>query len=315
MRLATDAHEVAVLEVTTEKASRQVPSTGFASGIRFPKKVIRKLSALSLSPTPQRISPLLARALDHSRRGESIAQQLLDEALELAQAVADPNHVGRVAAARAENAWYRGDLECVLREAAMGLSCACGVACGCDLASPWIRGELCYWRSRAAGEVVNGFSTPADIAEPWRLMVAGEWEDAASAWEQLGMAYEQALALTDGGEAALRRALQILNRVGRGPLSMFARRKLRQLGVRDVPRGPNKTTRENPSGLTAREVEVLQLLTHGYTNAQLAQRLHRSPKTIGHHVSALLGKLGVQSRTAAVAAGYMRGILRPSTEA
>jgi DNA-binding NarL/FixJ family response regulator len=145
-------------------------------------------------------------------------------------------------------------------------------------------------------------------------MVAGEWSGAATAWDQLGMPYEQALALVDGDEAGLRRALGILDQVGSGPLTAVVRTKLRQLGARNVPRGPNRSTRENPSGLTTREIEVLQLLTHGYTNAQLARRLNRSPKTIGHHVSALLGKLGVQSRTAAVAAGYTRGILRSLSE-
>lgn len=265
----------------------------------------------TLPASPQKISPLVTRALVRTRRGESSAKQLLDEALDHALSISDPDHLGRVAAARAEHAWYQGDLDGVLREASAGLSCVCGIGCGCNLASPWIRGELCYWRTRAAGTLVTSPSTPKHIAEPWRLMVAGEWSGAAAAWEQLRMPYEQALALIDGDESALRRALCILDDVGSGPLTTVVRRKLRQLGARNVPRGPNRTTRENPSGLTTREVEVLQLLTYGYTNVQLAQRLHRSPKTIGHHVSALLGKLGVQSRTAAVAAGYVRGILKP----
>lgn len=294
------------------KLLRQLPTAGFAAELRFQRQTPGERTALF--QTPQRISPLVTRALVQARRGDTSAKQLLDEALDLALSVADPNHLGRVAAARAEHAWYRGDLDGVLREASTGLTCACGVACGCDLASPWIRGELCYWRTRAAGALVTSRRMPDDIAEPWRLMVEGEWAGAAAAWEQLGMPYEQALALIDGDEAALRRALRILDRVGSGPLTTVVRRKLRQLGVRNVPRGPNRTTRENPSGLTTREIEVLQLLTHGYTNVQLAQRLHRSPKTIGHHVSALLGKLGVQSRTAAVAAGYRRGILRPLSE-
>ena len=275
------------------------------------------MSAIPQLLSPVRHSPqarstlwsLATRALMHVRRGDSIADELLDAALDLARSVADSNHLGRVAAARAEHAWYQGDLEGVFREASAGLDCKCRNACGCDVASPWIRGELSYWRGRAGHAVVKTAPAPDDIAEPWKLMLAGEWAEAAAAWEQLDMPYEQALALIDGDERALRRALLILEQVGRGPLTTLVRRKLRQQGVRTVPRGPNRTTRANPSGLTTREVEVLQLLTHGYTNVQLAQRLHRSPKTIGHHVSALLGKLGVQSRTAAVAAGYMRGIL------
>jgi DNA-binding NarL/FixJ family response regulator len=49
----------------------------------------------------------------------------------------------------------------------------------------------------------------------------------------------------------------------------------------------------------------------GCTNAQLARRLHRSPKTVDHHVSALLEKLGVRSRTEAVAAAIALGIVAP----
>jgi DNA-binding NarL/FixJ family response regulator len=60
--------------------------------------------------------------------------------------------------------------------------------------------------------------------------------------------------------------------------------------------------------LTSREIEVLKLLVQGRTNAQLAKQLHRSTKTIDHHVSAILEKIGVGSRSAAVAAAFALGI-------
>jgi DNA-binding NarL/FixJ family response regulator len=125
------------------------------------------------------------------------------------------------------------------------------------------------------------------------------------------MPYEQALALAEGTEEALRESLAILDRLGAGPLAAIVRRRLRELGARNVPRGPLETTRANPAGLTDREFEVLQLLAQGCTNAQLARRLHRSPKTIDHHVSAVLEKLGVRSRAQAVSAAFSRGIVAP----
>jgi DNA-binding NarL/FixJ family response regulator len=79
--------------------------------------------------------------------------------------------------------------------------------------------------------------------------------------------------------------------------------------VRGIPRGPNETTRANPAGLTTKEWEILALLAHGSSNAQLARRLHRSTKTIDHHVSAILEKLGVRSRTEAVAAAFALGVI------
>ncbi|MGB8966849.1 MAG: LuxR C-terminal-related transcriptional regulator, partial [Candidatus Cybelea sp.] len=58
----------------------------------------------------------------------------------------------------------------------------------------------------------------------------------------------------------------------------------------------------------SKEVEVLSLLALGDSNAQLARRLHRSTKTIDHHVSAILEKLGVRTRTEAVATAYALGL-------
>jgi len=141
------------------------------------------------------------------------------------------------------------------------------------------------------------------------LMLTGEWRAAAEAWERIGQPYEQALALMEGGEDALRQALVILHRLEAGPLASLIRQRLRERGARAVPRGPIRTTRGNPSNLTAKELEVLQLLAGGLTNAQLAQRLHRSLKTVDHHVCSLLAKMGVHSRAEAVAAASARGMV------
>jgi DNA-binding NarL/FixJ family response regulator len=101
--------------------------------------------------------------------------------------------------------------------------------------------------------------------------------------------------------------------LGAGPLAAIVRRRLRERGARGIPRGPNEATRASPSGLTTKELQVLQLLAQGCTNALLARRLHRSPKTIDHHVSAILEKLGVHSRTEAVATALARGMVSATT--
>jgi DNA-binding NarL/FixJ family response regulator len=56
----------------------------------------------------------------------------------------------------------------------------------------------------------------------------------------------------------------------------------------------------HPAGLTSREGEVLAMLARGLSNPEIAARLFVSRKTIEHHVSAILGKLDVASREAAV---------------
>jgi DNA-binding NarL/FixJ family response regulator len=70
---------------------------------------------------------------------------------------------------------------------------------------------------------------------------------------------------------------------------------MRDLGLR-VPQGPRESTRGNPLGLTARQLEVLSLLAEGLTNAEIADRLVVSPRTAEHHVAAVLMKLGSTTR-------------------
>ena len=64
----------------------------------------------------------------------------------------------------------------------------------------------------------------------------------------------------------------------------------------------------HPSGLSEREVEVLRLVAAGFTNPQIAAALYISRKTAEHHVSSILVKLGVTSRTEAAAAAVRLGI-------
>ena len=250
----------------------------------------------------QRVPALIALALVRVRRGDPGADTLLDEALQLAMPTGELQRIGEVATARAEHAWYRSDFPQVAREVAVGFKAAAGRG------DPWIVGELAYWARRAD----PAFKVPANIAEPYALMIAGEWQRAADAWQELEMPYERALALLDGPEEALREALVILERLCPGPLCLIVRQRLRELGARGVPRGPRASTRENPAGLTAREIEVLSFLIHGLTNSQLARRLHVSAKTIDNHVAAILGKLQVRSRTEAVAAAFRLGIVKPT---
>ncbi len=247
----------------------------------------------------QRVTIMTTLALVRSRRGDPGVDELLDEALRLCLPTSEVSRIARAAAARAERAWYEGDLEGVAQESAIGLAHVRGHT------TPWLNGELSFWQSRAR----PGAPLEGAIAEPYRLMLAGDWRAAAGAWERIGMPYEQALALVEGPEEALRAALAILDKLGAGPLAAIVRRQLRERGVRGVPRGPNEATRANPSGLTTKEFEVLQLLAQGCTSAQLARRLHRSPKTIDHHICSLLEKLDVHSRAEAVAAAFGRGII------
>jgi DNA-binding CsgD family transcriptional regulator len=147
------------------------------------------------------------------------------------------------------------------------------------------------------------------LPEPARLSLRGEHEAAAVAWESLLCPWEAALARYDAGtEASLREALAGFEALGADAAVRLCRRELRRLGVRSVPAGARASTRVHPAGLTPRESEVLELLVEGLRNDEIAGRLVISVKTVDHHVSAVLGKLGVSSRNAAASEARRLGL-------
>ena len=159
----------------------------------------------------------------------------------------------------------------------------------------WFAGELAYWRWKAA----NLDDTPEWVAEPYRLQLDGQARSAAAAWRLRGCPYETARALAEAGDdEALLAAIETFDRLGAVPAARSARRALHDRGVA-VPRGPRPSTRANPAGLTARELEVLALLAEGLRNAEIAERLVLSRRTVDHHVSTILRKLGVRTRSEA----------------
>jgi DNA-binding CsgD family transcriptional regulator len=161
----------------------------------------------------------------------------------------------------------------------------------------WGRGELAYWMWRVGGlgEV------PDRLAAPFEMMIAGDWEGAAAEWNRIGCPYEEAMALSEGDTAAKFQALEIFDSLGARPAGQWLRSKLRDEGIESIPRGPRQATRENPEGLTSRQAEVYELITKGLSNGQIASRLFISQKTVEHHVSAVFAKLGVTSRSEAIA--------------
>jgi DNA-binding CsgD family transcriptional regulator len=164
--------------------------------------------------------------------------------------------------------------------------------------TPWIRGEVAFCRQRAGATDV----ALDGVAEPFARMLAGDWHAAATAWKHLGCRFEYAYALAQAGdEASIREAEEIFTRLDAQPAVSMARRALRRIGAQAAPRGPHAATLANPAGLTAREMDVLELLMEGLSNASIAERLFISRKTAGHHVSAILSKLGVETRAAAAA--------------
>jgi len=239
-----------------------------------------------------KIPALTVIGLLRARRGDPDVETPLDEASDLARIANEMQRIGPVIAARAEAAWLQGRLCEVMDE----------LRAAYDLArqesDPWRNGELATWLWRGGGLLDATVPLPAPVA----LQIAGDAPAAAAAWAALGCPYEQALALADGDdEGGLRQALEICERLQAAALAGIIRRKLRASGVRGIARGAQERTRQNPHGLTARELKVLSLLIEGCRNAEIARRLFVSEKTVDHHVSSILGKLDVRSRGEAAA--------------
>ncbi len=245
----------------------------------------KKLSPIVVS----RIPALAAIGLLQVRSGRGQPDAALDEALRLAEGTGTLQHLGLARIVRAEAAWLQGDYQRTRAEARAAYDLALSKK------HAWLAGELAFWRWRGGDQV----PILDWMALPFALQIKGDWQGAAAEWERIGCPYEQARALADGDAQAKVSALEIFERLGALPAAAQLRETLRASGAAKLPRQPRPSTRQNPFGLTARQVDILALLVEGLSNAEIAARLHISPKTTDHHVSAILRRLEVHSRESA----------------
>ena len=248
---------------------------------------------------PTRIIALACVGRARALRGDDPAEALA-EARALAYQTGELQRIGHVQAARAEAAWLAGDLDRTADEAGAVFDQAIA---GADR---WVAGELGLWLHRAGKPVATD-----GLAKPFALEIAGDATGAAAMWSDLGYPLEAARARASSGtEADLRAALDVFDALDARADAGRVARLLREMGVRNIPRGPRPATRSNAGSLTARELEVLQRLATGESNREIAERLFLSPKTVGHHVSSILNKLDVATRQDAVRHAQELGLLQ-----
>ena len=161
---------------------------------------------------------------------------------------------------------------------------------------------------RCGRDASPGSRDPIDL-EPFASQVAGDAAHAAELWDRLGYRYEAALALLDTkDEALLRESLARLTDLGAEAAARLVRRTMRDLGIRSIPAGARTATKAHPRGLTAREQEILELLSQGQSNEEISASLFISVRTVEHHVSAILGKLGATTRKGAAKEAHKLGL-------
>ncbi|NEB00830.1 AAA family ATPase [Streptomyces sp. SID13726] len=253
---------------------------------------------------PARCPALTVLARVRVRCGRPGAEELLAEAWEIAVGTKELQRTGPVAAARAESAWLRGDAKAVFEAAEPVLAQAI------RLPGAPHRAELGYWLTKAGHPV-----PPDDSDHPYALQTRGEWRRAAMLWQAAGCPYEHAAALAESPDPADKLdALAAFDALGAEPAARLLRVELRRLGVRRIPRGPLAATRENPAGLTERQLQVIRLLAEGLTNAEIAARLVVSVRTVDNHVRAVLDKLDAPTRRRAAARAAELGLLPDATQ-
>ena len=256
----------------------------------------RQVLALPELSLVMRLPALTVLGRTLSRQGDTEAARCLQEALQWARATGEAQRSLPVLLALTESAWLAQDLESCrswLEEAAQfDFS---GV-------NAWDLAEVCAWQRRIGVATMPECEQPPPA--PRAAELSGQGQAACDAWLALGLPFEAALALLDiPGDAAaqaLPKAVALLEQIGAAPAAALARQRARDCGAQaQLPkprRGPYAAAREHPSGLTRREAQVLELLLEGLSNLEIAQRLCRSERTVEHHVSTLLGKMGASTR-------------------
>lgn len=247
-----------------------------------------------------RFWPHLERAVIGLRRHGDPGDEL-DAAWSIADRFGERLRRLHVAAVEAEFAWLSGRARDRIEE------------CRALLAEPprdglhWARGELAVWLHRLDPV---GLGDVTGIAGPHARELEGDFVGAAAEWAAVGAPYERAMALSRArGADAARLAVETLDELGADAVAAKVRSTLRNEGIVAVPARRRSTTIEHPAGLTSRQEEVLRHMSHGLTNAELAETLYISPKTVDHHVSAILTKLGVANRREAVRSARALGLL------
>jgi DNA-binding CsgD family transcriptional regulator len=253
--------------------------------------LVREMEHETMSPI-NRCHMLLPLGISRIRQGDRAGLDDLRQAWELATTSEDPDWTVNAATAVAQAAW-------ILDEPSLVDSGMVAALSRPDFQYVWLYAEYAVWLARL-GLLESGIRQ--DLPEPWSLELAGEHRRAADAWEARGCLFDKAVVLASSGDPeACREAIELFTELGSDIAADRARQILRASGQRVPARSRiRRTTKEHPAGLTAREAEVLDLLAEELTNAQIASRLFLSTRTVDHHVSSVLSKLGASSRAEAV---------------
>jgi DNA-binding CsgD family transcriptional regulator len=247
-----------------------------------------------------RIAALAVLAKIKIRRGDPDALPLLLEAKKMAFKTMELQRIIPVLIGLLEYEWITG--KCFIETEAIDRTI--NMIKGLDFIL--YNNEFSFWLLKAR----NQHLSLGGIYEGFDLSSAGKRVKAAALWKKAGSPYMEALALFEGNDNDKREALTIVHRLGANAVYEKMKREMRTSGIKSIPRGIRKTTQSNPALLTTRELDVLALLKEDLQNKEIAARLFISGRTVDHHISSILFKLGVNSRNKAVTAATRQEIIK-----
>jgi ATP/maltotriose-dependent transcriptional regulator MalT len=166
--------------------------------------------------------------------------------------------------------------------------------------------EFHFWLQKARGQSLR----MTEVFQGYEISDLAKAKKAASLWKNTGCPYNEALALSKGTEDSKREAIVLLQGVGADAVVQKIKAEMRSSGIKSIPRGMRKSTLSNAALLTSRELDILQLLKEGLQNKEIAGKLFIAPKTVDHHISAILFKLDVSSRVKAVNEAVRQEIIK-----
>jgi DNA-binding CsgD family transcriptional regulator len=288
--------DTALLDALTPTASRstvlRVAAASELADLRVGQGRLEEAAAL-LRPHNDRLEITGALARLHLARSEpALATAAITRALR--QLVDDRLRQGELLALLVESELAQGDL------GAAGAAAERLAGVAAEVEGPALRAEAALARARVAAARGAHDSAITHLEHALHVLPAGE-SPLLRGVVHLELAHRLADSDARVANAIIeaRAALAIFERLGARTYVHRTAALLRQLGDSERPRGPSSPADGSP--LTGREVDVLDLVRRGLTNAQIGERLYISPKTAEHHVSSILDKLGARTRAEAAA--------------
>ncbi len=263
--------------------------------------VAETLLGTIISP-PTRNTALVVLAQIKLRKGEEDALPLLEEAKSIAFATAEIQRIAPVLTAFLEFEWITGKQKLLPAEIDQAVSLVLKTDNHLE------NSAFMFWLWKARHKETGDFQ----LQEDYRLLKQNRTLEAAACWKKLGCPYESALALATGDDENKKEAPSILLQLGAEAVYEKLKQQWRNEGLKNLPRGKRQSTKNNPGQLTDREMAIVKLLHKGMQNKEIAGQLFISPKTVDHHISSILFKLDVNSRSKAAQEAVRLGIIKES---